>query len=54
MVDEEIRKHYAEIQRLQHIKTSFQMQLQEPQPIIYHQVYPQQMEMSNSNGRMIN
>lgn len=53
MIDQQIKKHYDEIQRLQQIKGSIETQFSEPQPIIYQQAYPQQIEMS-SNGRMVN
>ena len=53
MIDDKINSHYAEIQRLNEMKNQMQRQVQEP--IIYHQTYPQDMQMGNvSNGRMVN
>lgn len=54
MIDEQINKHYAEIQRLTEARNNLQRQV-EVEPIIYHQTYPQEMEMSNASyGRMVN
>ena len=52
MIDD--NQHYAEIQRLTETKNQMQRQVL-VEPIIYHQAYPQEMEMSHqSHGRMVN
>jgi hypothetical protein len=54
MIDDKINQHYAEIQRLTEMKNQMQRQVL-VEPIIYHQSYPQEMEMSHqSHGRMVN
>ena len=54
MIDEQINHHYSEIQRLTEMKNQIQRQVP-VEPIIYHQTFPQEMEMTNqSHGRMVN
>lgn len=55
MIYQDLNKHYNEIQRLNNLMDQVNRRVSREQPIIYHQVYPQNIELSSrSEGLMIN